>query len=98
MSSSFSICFCNINFFDVFLGVSGAIVTSGVVYRISYVVYNCSPLLGIICICILLYIGVLLAIMRRIPICPSITSLPLNLYVIFIRFYMILYGFMWFAK
>ena len=53
-----------------------------VVSNISYVVYNCSSLLGIICIRILLFIGVLLAIMGRIPICPSFTSLPLNFYVI----------------
>ena len=84
MSSSFSICFCNIILFDVFLGVSGAIVSSGFVYRISYVVYNCNSMLGIICIRILLFIGVLLAIMGRILICPSTASLPLNFYVIFI--------------
>ena len=52
--------------FDVFLGVSVAIVSSGFVYRISYVVYNCSSLLGIIRIRILLFIGVLLAIIGRI--------------------------------
>ena len=67
-----------------FLVLVDVIVSSGFVYRISYVVYNCSSLLGIICIRILLFIDVLLAIMGRIPICPSITSLPLSFYVIII--------------
>ena len=91
MSNSFLICFCNIILFDVLLGFSGAIVSSGFVYHISYVLYNCSSLLGIICIRILLFIGVL-EIMGRIPISPSITSLLLNFYVIFICFYVVLCG------
>ena len=65
------------------LGFSGVIVSIGFVYRIPHVVnYNCSSLLGLIYICILLFIGVLEAIMGRILICPSITSLPLNFNVI----------------
>ena len=86
--------FAFVTLFYVLLGFSGVIVAISFVCRISPVVYyNCNSLtslLGLICISILIFIRVLLAIMGHIPLCPIITSLQLSFSVIFIWFCMVL--------